>query len=319
MNSDMVIGVDLGGTNVSSGIVDNQGFISHQAKLPISGSNSNQEVINRLVACIRKTIDSFGRDRIIGIGVGTPGLINEETGTVIYAPNVPGWEDLPLQSILQKRMNLPVAIENDTNAAAIGEHWVGGAVGYSNIICLTLGTGVGGAIIQNNNVWRGSNGAGGEIGHMTVVQNGRKCGCGAPGCLEAYASGSAIANQVRDQLRSGRESILTDLVGSDLEQIDTAMIAAAASQGDSLSQKTMKRSATYLGIAVSSLINLLNPQLVVIGGGVIKAGNLIFDPIHVEVARRAYIWSANLVKIVPAKLGDDAGIIGAARYFMTKN
>ena len=137
----MVIGVDLGGTNVSSGIVDNQGFISHQAKLPISGSNSNQEVINRLVACIRKTIDSFGRDRIIGIGVGTPGLINEETGTVIYAPNVPGWEDLPLQSILQKRMNLPVAIENDTNAAAIGEHWVGGAVGYSNIICLTLGTG----------------------------------------------------------------------------------------------------------------------------------------------------------------------------------
>ncbi len=248
--------------------------------------------------------------------MGTPGLIIEDTGTVVYAPNVPEWENLPLRSLLQERMGLSVTIENDANAAAIGEHWVGAAAGYSNIVCITLGTGVGGAIIMNNEVWRGSNGAGGEIGHMTVVENGRMCGCGAPGCLEAYASATAIAGQAREQLRSGRESALSELCGGDMDRIDAAMIAEAAGRGDDMAREVMHRAATLLGTAVSSLTNLLNPELFVIGGGVIRAGDLIFDPIRAEVARRAYKWSASILKIVPARLGDDAGIIGAARHFM---
>ena len=316
MSPDLVIGVDLGGTNVNSGVVDETGRISHRAWQSISGSRTAREVIDRLVACVEMTMDSCGRDRVAGVGVGTPGLIPEDSGTIVYAPNVPGWEDLPLQSMLRERLGLPVAIENDANAAAIGEHWVGGAAGYANIVCITLGTGVGGAIIMDNEVWRGTNGAGGEIGHMTVVENGRMCGCGAPGCLEAYASATAIAGQARELLQGGRESALKDLCEGDLDRIDAAMIADAANRGDEAAREVMHRSATLLGTAVSSLTNLLNPELIVIGGGVIKAGDMIFDPIRTEVARRAYKWSASILRIVPAKLGDDAGIIGAARHFM---
>ena len=316
MKPDLVIGVDLGGTNVSSAVVDEGGRISHQARLSVAGSRTAGEVIDRLVACVGMTMESCGRDRVAGVGVGTPGLIIEDTGTVVYAPNVPEWENLPLRSLLQERMGLSVTIENDANAAAIGEHWVGAAAGYANIVCITLGTGVGGAIIMNNEVWRGSNGAGGEIGHMTVVENGRMCGCGAPGCLEAYASATAIAGQAREQLRSGRESALSELCGGDMDRIDAAMIAEAAGRGDDMAREVMHSSATLLGTAVSSLTNLLNPELFVIGGGVIRAGDLIFDPIRAEVARRAYKWSASILKIVPARLGDDAGIIGGARHFM---
>ena len=316
MKRDLVIGVDLGGTNVNSAVVDASGRISHRAWQSISGSRTAGEVVDRLVACVEMTMDSCGRDRVTGVGVGTPGLIPEDSGTVVYAPNVPEWVDLPLQSILRDRLSLPVTIENDANAAAIGEHWVGGAAGKANVVCITLGTGVGGAIILNNEIWRGSNGAGGEIGHMTVVENGRMCGCGAPGCLEAYASATAIAEQARELLRGGRESVLRERTGGNLDRIDAALVAEAASQGDDTARQVMHRSATLLGTAVSSLTNLLNPELIVIGGGVIKAGDLIFDPIGAEVARRAYKWSTGILRIVPAKLGDDAGIIGAARHFM---
>lgn len=315
MKRDLVIGIDLGGTSVSSAVVDDGGRINHQARLSVSGSRTSTEVIDRLLACVGMTMDSCGRDRVVGVGVGTPGLIIKETGTVVYAPNVPEWEDLPLQTLLQDRIGLPVTIENDANAAAIGEHWVGGATGHANILCITLGTGVGGAIIMNNEIWRGSNGAAGEIGHMTVVENGRMCGCGAQGCLEAYASATAIASQARELLRGGRKSILSDL-GDDPDHIDAAMVADAAGRGDEIAWKVMHRSATLLGIAVSSLTNLLNPELIVIGGGVIKAGDMILNPVRAQVARRAYAWSASILKIVPAKLGDNAGIIGAARNFM---
>ena len=316
MKRDLVIGVDLGGTNVNSAVVDDGGRISHPAWQSISGSRTAGEVIDRLVACVEMTMDKCGRNRVAGVGVGTPGLIIYETGTVVYAPNVPEWVDLPLQSLLRERLGLPVAIENDANAAAIGEHWVGGAAGHANVVCITLGTGVGGAIIMDDEVWRGSNGAGGEIGHMTVVENGRMCGCGAPGCLEAYASATAIADQARELLRSGRESALTEMADGGIDDIDAEMVADAAHRGDETAREVMHRSATLLGTAVSSLTNLLNPELIVIGGGVIKAGDLIFNPIRAEVARRAYKWSASILRVVPAQLGDDAGIIGAARHFM---
>ncbi len=316
MKRDLVIGVDLGGTNVNSAVVDDGGRISHRVWQSISGSRTAGEVIDRLVTCVEMTMDSCGRGRVAGVGVGTPGLIPKDSGIVVYAPNVPEWVDLPLQSILRERLGLPVTIENDANAAAIGEHWVGGAAGKANVVCITLGTGVGGAIIMNNEVWRGSNGAGGEIGHMTVVENGRMCGCGAPGCLEAYASATAIAEQARELLHGGRESVLRERSGGNLDRIDAAMVAEAAGQGDDTAREVMHRSATLLGTAVSSLTNLLNPELIVIGGGVMKAGDLIFDPIGAEVARRAYKWSAGILRVVPAKLGADAGIIGAARHFM---
>jgi len=316
MKQGMVIGIDLGGTSVSSAVVDDSGCISHQARLSVSGSRTAKEVINRLLTCVGMTMDSCGRDRVVGVGVGTPGLIAKETGTVVYAPNVPEWEDLPLQSLLRDRIGLPITIENDANSAAIGEHWVGVAAGHKNILCITLGTGVGGAIIMNDEVWRGTNGASGEIGHMTVVENGRMCGCGAPGCLEAYASATGIAGQARELLRSNRKGILSDLAGDDLDHIDAEMVADAASQGDEIAWKVMHRSATLLGIAVSSLTNVLNPEMIVIGGGVIKAGDMILEPVRAEVARRAYAWSASVLKIVPASLGDNAGIIGAARHFM---
>jgi glucokinase len=318
MAEDIVIGVDLGGTNVRSAVVDNQGKVSHNARLSVAGSGSADVVIDRVVECVNQTLDSCGRENVRGVGVGTPGLIIAETGTIVYAPNVPGWVDLPLQSILEERFGLPVTIENDANAWGIGEQWIGGGTGYKNMVCLTLGTGVGGAIIFDNRVWRGSNGAGGEVGHIIVVENGAVCGCGAPGCLEAYASAPAIARQAREALQSGKTSRLTEMCGGDIETIDAEMIAQAAMEGDRVASDVMYRAATLLGIAVAGLTNLLNPELFVIGGGVVKAGNLIFDPIWEQVDRIAYKWSASILKIVPATLGDDAGIIGAARNFMVE-
>jgi glucokinase len=315
MARDLVIGVDLGGTNVRSAVVDEAGRIAHHAKLSVAGSGSAEAVIDRTVACIARTMDGCGRDRVCGIGVGTPGLVVAETGEVVYAPNVPGWKDLPLGSILEARLGAPVAVENDANAAAIGEHWVGAGRGVRHMICLTLGTGVGGAIILNDQIWRGANGAAGEVGHITVVENGALCGCGAPGCLEAYASAPAIARQAREALQTGRASRLRDLCAGDLDAITSAMVARAAEEGDPAAQEVMHRAGTLLGMAISSLTNLLNPELFVIGGGVINAGDLLFTPIWHEVRRRAYKWSAGILRIVPAALGDDAGIIGAARNF----
>lgn len=316
MARDLVIGVDLGGTNVRSAVVGDGGVISHHTKLSVAGSKSAEEVIGHIVTCVGRTMDLCGHDRVLGVGVGTPGLIIEETGTIVYAPNVPGWTDLPLKSLLEERLDLPVSIENDANAAAIGEHWVGGGAGYRNMICITLGTGVGGALIMNNEVWRGSNGAGGEVGHTTVIENGVTCGCGAPGCLEAYASAPAIARQAREALETGQESALTKMCEGDPARIDAAMVAQAAQAGDAAALGVMHRAGTLLGVAVASLTNLLNPEIFVIGGGVINAGDLIFDPIRHEIEKRAYKWSASILKVVPAQLGDDAGIIGAARYFM---
>lgn len=316
MAHDLVIGVDLGGTNVRSAVVGAGGVISHHAKLSVSGSKSADEVIDHIVTCIGQTMASCGREEVRGVGVGTPGLIIEETGTIVYAPNVPGWTDLPLKSLLQQRLDLPVSIENDANAAAIGEHWVGGGAGYKNLVCITLGTGVGGAIIMNNQVWRGSNGAGGEVGHTNVIENGAQCGCGAPGCLEAYASAPAIARQAREALQTGEESALLTMCHGNPENITSAMVSRAAQEGDSVARTVMHRAGTLLGVAVASLTNLLNPEIFVIGGGVINAGDLIFDPIRHEIEKRAYKWSASILKVVPAQLGDDAGIIGAARYFV---
>ncbi len=315
MERDIVIGVDLGGTNVRSAVVDEAGRITHHHKLSVAGSGSADAVIDRIITCVSQTMDGCGRERVVGVGVGTPGLIIAETGMVVYAPNVPGWTDLPLKAILENRLNLPVAIENDANAAAIGEHWAGAGKGVRHMICITLGTGVGGAIILNNQIWRGANGAGGEVGHTTVIENGVLCGCGAPGCLEAYASAPAIARQAREALLDGQDSLLTQLCGSDPRALNSAMVAEAAQAGDAVALAVMHRSATLLGVAIASLTNLLNPELFVIGGGVINAGNLIFDPIWEEVHRRAYKWSASILRIVPAALGDDAGIIGAARTF----
>lgn len=318
MSDDLIIGVDLGGTNVRSAVVDEAGRVTDNSRLSVAGSGTAEVVIDRVVACVNQTLDRCGREHVRGIGVGTPGLIKAETGTIVYAPNVPGWVDLPLQTILEERFGLPVSIENDANAAGIGEHWVGGGAGYKNMVCLTLGTGVGGAIILDNRVWRGSNGAGGEVGHITVVENGAVCGCGAPGCLEAYASAPAIARQARETLETGAISILNDRCGGDRSRIDAAMIANAALEGDKVATEVMYRAATLLGIAVAGLTNLLNPEMFVIGGGVVNAGHLIFDPIWEQVDRIAYDWSASILKIVPAKLGDDAGIIGAARNFVVE-
>lgn len=316
MVQDLVIGVDLGGTNVRSAAVDVHGHVSFNAKTPVKGSTSRDEVIDRIASVIRKTMAGCGAERIRGIGIGTPGLVIAETGMVVFAPNLPDWVDLPLGPLLAERFGFPVDVENDANAAAIGEHWIGAGVGVRSLICLTLGTGVGGAIILDDRIWRGANGAAAEIGHMTVDEHGVRCGCGNYGCLEAYASAPAVARQAREALQSGQTSRLTELCGGNLDSITSALVAWAAMEGDQVARNVMHRAGTLLGMAMASLTNVLNPEMFIIGGGMINAGELLFEPIWAEVRRRSYKWSASILQIVPARLGDDAGVIGAARNFM---
>ncbi|MBI4550762.1 MAG: ROK family protein [Candidatus Latescibacteria bacterium] len=318
MTQDLIIGVDLGGTNVRSAAVDAHGRVSHNAKLSVWGSPSRDEVIDRIARVIQQTMTGCGPERVRGIGIGTPGLVIADTGTVVFAPNLPDWVDLPLGPVLAERFHLPVAVENDANAAAIGEQWTGAGVGVQSLICLTLGTGVGGAIILDGRIWRGANGAAAEIGHMTVDEHGVPCPCGNHGCLEQYASAPAVARQAREALQAGRTSRLTELCDGNLDTITSALVAQAAMEGDEVARQVMHRAGTLLGMAMASLTNILNPEMFIIGGGMINAGELLFEPIWSEVRSRSYTWSASILRIVPATLGDDAGVIGAARNFMVE-
>jgi glucokinase len=302
----MLIGVDLGGTNLRTALLSQDGVILEKQKDASHASEGYEKVLQRLIENIKRQRDiglGQGHD-VAAVGVGAPGVINISQGVVVKSPNLPDWNNLPLKAALEKALGLPVFIENDANAAALGEQWRGAGKGIGSMVLLTLGTGVGGGIVLNGRIWHGADGMAGEIGHMTILPEGRQCGCGNTGCLEMYASARGVLQNYRDALASRKEPVPSDITSQQVYQ--------AAREGDETAIRAMKETGRYLGIGIASLINIFNPEMIVIGGGVKDAWDLFIDVTRAEVLKRAFDVPARRARIVPSGLGDDAGMVGAA-------
>ncbi|HEX7120421.1 MAG TPA: ROK family protein [Longimicrobiales bacterium] len=316
-----LVGVDLGGTNIVVGVVPiDGGEVLALRTQPTEAQRGAKFVVDRIVAMIEESIGEVlsahggTRDDIGGIGIGSPGPLDRETGTVINTPNL-GWRNFPLRDLISNAVGLPATLDNDANCATYGEWWLGAGRDVDTLVGLTLGTGIGGGIVLNGEIFHGVSDAAGEIGHMTIDSTGRKCKCGNYGCLEAYASGPAIAARAVEGIEAGTESVLPDLVGGRLEEITAATVYEAVVLGDPYANEVMKETAKFLGAGVANIINVLNPAMVVIAGGVTRAGDHLFVPLRAEVRRRAFRVAEEACQIVSAQLTGTAGVIGAAAVF----
>jgi glucokinase len=316
-----ILGLDIGGTNVVVGLVPMEGGEPLGVrKLPTLPAAGGEEVVRRVVAaadeCMDEVLGTLGgdRDQVAGIGVGAPGPLDRKTGVLLEAPNL-GWRDFPLQSLVSEGLGLPAALDNDANCATYGEWWMGAGRGSKILVGLTLGTGIGGGFVVNGEIHHGASGAAGEFGHTTIDSTGRKCKCGNYGCLEAYASGPNIAARAVEGIEAGVESALAELVGWDLEKLTAATVYEGVVLGDPYAHEVMEETAKFLGVGVANLINALNPDAIVITGGVTKAGDHLFVPLKKEVRRRAFRSAVEACRIVPAALPETAGVIGAAGVF----
>ena len=307
------IGIDLGGTDIKAGLVSATGEISCQVVRPTHVDAGPKAVASRIAEATGAVLAKAEKQHIsdiIGIGLGAPGLIIAETGVVHFSPNFPGWTDIPLVDDVKKALgsqDFPVFMDNDVNAMTLGELRHGAGVGYQSLVALTLGTGVGGGVVIDGQVYHGSRNTAGELGHTIVEPNGRYCGCGNQGCLEAYAGAKNIVERTQEKIAAGRNTYLV----SDAS-LTPKRIAEAAQAGDSLAVEIFAETGTYIGIALTSIAHILNPEVAIIGGGIAEAGErLLFEPIRTELTKRA-MDIPGMMKVVPAALGNRAGIVGAA-------
>ncbi len=307
----VVIGVDLGGTNLRTALLSVDGDILHKRKQATNASDGWKKVVARLVDNItqQREIAVQRGLHVLAVGVGAPGVIRMDKGIVVKSPNFPDWNNLPLRDELEQALRIPVVIENDANAAALGEQWRGAGRGINSMILLTLGTGVGAGIVLDNKIWQGADGMAGEVGHMTLVPDGRRCGCGNTGCLEMYASARGIVQSYREA---------SGTVGTTASEVTSEQIYQAARNGEPVARRVMKDMGSMLGIGIANLINIFNPHMIVIGGGVKDAWDLFIGATHEEIMKRAFQVPAERTDIVPSLLGDDAGMIGAAAGALQK-
>ena len=315
-----VLGIDIGGTNLVVGAVAEDGSALHAlATEPTHAEAGATDVLDRLIALSEQAIAATRRElpgaEILGVGVGAPGPLDTKRGVVLLTPNL-GWVDLPLRQIVETRLGLPAALDNDANCAVLGEWWVGAARGSRQAIGITIGTGIGGGLILNGKLYHGASDVAGEIGHTTIDTEGRRCKCGNYGCLEAYASGPNIALRAVEAIEAGAESRLASYVGNDLTRVTAQTVYQAAFDGDELALEVVNDTARILGVGIGNLLNVFNPEVVVICGGVTLAGDHLFTPLRREVARRAFRPAVNACRIVPCALVGTAGVYGAAKVFL---
>ncbi|HEY2664966.1 MAG TPA: ROK family protein [Candidatus Binataceae bacterium] len=313
-----VIGLDMGGTNLRCGAVSTKGeilILCRASAHAMSAADSIAENIAYQVRKVESMAHGRGWGRAAGVGVAVPGPINLKTGVVLASPHVVNWRDYPLRQRLQALLKRPIRLENDANAWALGEFWLGAARGFKDVILLTLGTGVGGGVIVGGKVIYGRAGMAGELGHITVEANGPPCDCGARGCLEAYASASGLRQMVRSELGVAGAASERDFLDQ-RGDFSVRKLAAAAKTGNQRALRALESAGRHLGIAIASLINIFDPELVVIGGGIAGALSQIRATVEKEVRLRSITARAGLAPIIRAALGDRAGVIGAARAAM---
>ncbi len=312
------IGCDLGGTNLRAAIIDIEtGAVLHQASIPTLSREGHDAVMRRMAGLFLQVIADSGiaKEEIGGIGIGAPGVLDLELGETVFLPNLPGtWPHVPLAGTIHTLTGLPVALLNDVRSITFGEWAFGAGKGVDTVAVLAIGTGVGGGLVINGQLYLGIGGTGGELGHMVIDFNGPRCGCGNYGCLEAFASGPAIAAMGMKAVAQGLTTSLGELCGYDLNRITPELIARAAAAGDAIAGDIYEKAGFYLGVAASSLCASVGPRRFIIAGGVASAGRLLLDPMERTMRERVSVMPVEKVEIVPATLGGDAGVIGAALW-----
>ena len=311
MTDGLMLGIDIGGTKLAVGLATPEGRLLAEARRPSGMGDGPDAVIGRVVEMSRSVVTEAGHGtgEVTRIGIGCGGPLDPWRGVVLNALNNPGWIDIRLTERVSEALDAPAYLDNDANAAALGEHRFGAGRGTANMVYLTVSTGVGGGVVAGGRLLRGENGNAAELGHLTVDAHGRRCQCGSIGCLEAYASGTNIAARAREALSAGEEP--SRLRSVPVDELTAAEVSAAAEAGDPLAERVWSETATLLGAGIATMIHAFNPSLVVLGGGVTRAGDLLLGPVRRAAAERTMSWLHEVVRIVPAQLGERAGILGA--------
>ena len=317
----LFIGIDLGGTKINTALMNPSGEILAQDYRETRAEEGQEPVIARMVESAQTVVRQAEAvmKQIVAIGIGAPGPMDVAEGILTAPPNLPGWRDVPLKQLIQDKLGIQTFLENDANAAALAEYHYGAGRGSKNMIYVTVSTGIGGGLILGGQLYYGSDGAAGEVGHMTILPHGPLCGCGNRGHLEALASGTAIAREGRELLARGVPSLIGDLAGGDPREVTARVVAVAADRDDLEAQRIIECAMEFLGVGIANLANVFNPDYIVIGGGLSNLGEKLFGPVRRVVRNTAFDVIAGRVQIVPAQLGSDVGVIGAATVAISRS
>ncbi len=309
-----ILSLDIGGTKLAAALFEPSCRLLKYSRTSTRAEEGAKPVFERLVRLAESLLRKNGLDlgALRCVGVGCVGPVDSEDGIVYSPPNLRFWESFPLKRRLEERLGAPVVVDSDANAAALGEHKFGAGQGYKHVFYVTASTGIGAGLIFDGRIYRGADYGAGEFGHIALARGGPRCNCGGRGCLEAFASGTAIAKTARRRAKRSPNSLLHQVFNGREDALTAKDVVAAARQGDALACKIFQDAAVYIGLGITSVIHLLNPEIVIIGGGLSRAGKLLFDPVRRTVAERAQKYLAENVRIVPAKLGSKAGVYGSA-------
>jgi len=311
-SSNLVIGVDLGGTTVKTGLVSGDGVVMYQAKRPSHGTDGPGAVIKQIEASVREAMQHADGRTVTGIGIGSPGMVNDR-GVVQSPPNLGKWDSVPLKDEIQKLFpGVAITVDNDANVAALAEAKFGAGRQYPNFLFVIWGTGVGGGIILNGQIYRGPKGGAGEIGHISIDYNGPECNCGSRGCVEAFVGQRYLSKRTAERLKENPKSKILDLVGGDVSKLEPYYIAQAAHQGDALAKEILLEAGTLLGVAIGAVMNTLDFSVSIIGGGISAAGDFAIRSIEESVRAHVLKPLQSEIRVLPAQLGNNAGILGAA-------
>ncbi|KPK94644.1 MAG: hypothetical protein AMJ94_01340 [Deltaproteobacteria bacterium SM23_61] len=316
-NSDLLIlGIDLGGTKILTSIINPQGKMLSRDHSVTPASKGPEAVIQAILESAERALKgaSITIGGVSAIGVGAPGLSDPKAGILFTSPNLPGWEDVPLRDILQEKLKKKAFLINDGSAAALGEYYFGAAKGVSHFVYVTISTGIGGGIVIDGQIYSGSTGMAGEIGHMTIADEGPLCQCGNQGCWEALASGTALARAAQKRIESGEETTILNFADGKIENVTAETIHSAAEKGDRVANELILKTAYYVGVGLANLINIFNPEMIVIGGGLSNIGDRLLKPAYEVAERRAFKRAYQAVRFVQAALGRNSGVLGAAAF-----
>jgi N-acetylglucosamine repressor len=318
-NSHYLIGVDIGTTNIKAIVMDMAATVLSKVVTPTNISEDPCEIISRIIDSIQRTVFNVGLplEKYLGIGLGMPGLLDTNTGKVLFSPDFK-WENVDLMSPIRASFGIPVYMMNVTRAMAVGEKWFGPAKSISNFMCINLGYGIGSAIIFNDQIYTGGSDSSGEFGHMTLEKNGPLCGCGNYGCLEALASANAMSKKAAFLIERGEHSMILSMAGGSARNIDAKIIFDAAKLGDNLAKEIVREAVDYIGIAIANVVNFIDPELIILEGGVSKAGDILLDGIKRVVERRQMKYAGRKLRVILSEFGDDAAAIGAASILISQ-
>jgi glucokinase len=312
----LILGIDLGGTKILTSVINPQGEMLSRDHSVTPAAKGPGGVIQAILASAERALEgaSIGMDRVSAVGVGAPGLAGAEAGILYTSPNLPGWEDVPLRDIIQEKLKKKAFLINDGNAAALGEYYFGAAQGISHFIYVTISTGIGGGIIADGKILHGSRGLAGEIGHMTIADEGPPCHCGNGGCWEALSSGTALAKAAQKRIEAGADTEILSLAEGKIDKVTAQTVQTAAETGDPLANQLILKTAYYFGVGLANLVNIFNPEMIVIGGGLSNMGDRLLKPAYQVAGERAFNRAYRMVRFVRAALGRNSGVIGAAAF-----